>query len=414
MTSELSLGTTAIFAPDLTQKLHILADGAKYDVTCSSSGSHRRNMPGGLGNAAPEGICHSWTEDGRCVSLLKILLSNDCVYNCAYCVNRHELDKPRASFTPEEVCTIVMNFYRRNYIEGLFLSSAVLKNPDYTMELLYQTALLLRKKYRFNGYIHLKGIPGSDQRLVDAAAAVVDRMSFNIELPSEHSLRRLAPQKRKEAILLPMSTLAGEIADRAPVLPAGQTTQMIVGASDETDGTILTLTDALYRKFALKRVYYSAFLLTEENASSLLPVRSQPREREHRLYQADWLLRFYGFRSDELLAPGENFPLGLDPKSFWAIKHPECFPVEVNTAPVEVLARVPGIGLRSAYRIVNARRYRRLDFSDLARMKVPMKRARHFLTAKGKFMGATNLLAADFLTEYRQTDMFEERLTGEF
>lgn len=403
---------------DFSDKLQILTDGAKYDVSCSSSGSNRGAKRGQMGNAAPCGICHSFTEDGRCVSLLKVLLSNDCAFNCLYCVNRRELDKPRASFTPEELCELVMSFYRRNYIEGLFLSSAVLKNPDYTMELLVRTVKLLREEYKFNGYIHLKGIPGSDERLVRLGSSYADRMSFNIELPSERSLKLLAPQKHKESILTPMAMLAEGAKERAKSargLSAGQTTQMIVGASSETDGTIITLSDALYRKFSLKRVYYSAFLLTPDNANSLLPAKSQEKTREHRLYQADWLLRFYNFSADELLAPGENFPLGLDPKSFWALKHPELFPVEVNTVPLEMLVRVPGIGIRSAGKIMNARRFKKLDFSDLLRMRVPLKRARHFLTAKGKFEGAA-LLSADFLAEYTQTSLFEagySALTGE-
>ena len=404
---------------DISEKLPILADGAKFDVSCSSSGSSRGARRGQTGNTAACGICHSFTEDGRCVSLLKVLLSNDCAYNCLYCVNRRELDKPRATFSPEELCGLVMDFYRRNYIEGLFLSSAVLKNPDYTMELLLRTVRLLRGEYRFNGYIHLKGIPGSDERLIREASRYADRMSFNIELPSERSLRLLAPQKHRQSILGPMAMLSEDARERqraARGLSAGQTTQMIVGASSESDGTILTLSSALYRKFSLKRVYYSAFQLTPDNASALLPARSQEKMREHRLYQADWLLRFYGFCADELLAPEENFPLGLDPKSFWALRHPELFPVEINTVPLEMLVRVPGIGIRSAGRILHARRFKKLDFSDLVRMRVPLKRARHFITAKGKFEGA-GLLLPEALAEPLQLSLFEAAegaLTGEF
>ena len=404
---------------DFSEKLRILTDGAKYDVSCSSSGSNRGRTQGTLGNTAACGICHSYTEDGRCVSLLKVLLSNDCAYNCLYCVNRRELDKPRATFEPRELCEIVVNFYRRNYIEGLFLSSAVYKNPDYTMELLIRTVRLLREEYRFNGYIHLKGIPGCDERLIRIGSRYADRMSLNIELPSERSLKLLAPQKHKQSILAPMSVLAENAAARAKGargLSAGQTTQLIVGASPETDGTILNLSSALYRKFSLKRVYYSAFLLTPDNENALLPAKSQEKEREHRLYQADWLLRFYGFSAEELLDPEENFPLGVDPKSFWALKHPELFPVEVNTVPLEMLIRVPGIGIRSAGKILNARRYKKLDFSDLVRMRVPLKRARHFLTAKGKYEGAGSLLSEAFLAEYSQISLFESgscALTGE-
>lgn len=400
------------------EKLTILTDAAKYDVACTSSGIDRGGKKGKLGSAVKMGICHSFASDGRCISLLKVLMTNACIYDCQYCINRRSNDTPRATFPPRELADLTIGFYRRNYIEGLFLSSAVVKNPDYTCELLIQTLRLLREEYGFRGYIHAKAIPGADNRLLTLLGMLADRMSVNIELPSERSLKLLAPQKHKESILTPMAMLAEGAKERAKSargLSAGQTTQMIVGASSETDGTIITLSDALYRKFSLKRVYYSAFLLTPDNANSLLPAKSQEKTREHRLYQADWLLRFYNFSADELLAPGENFPLGLDPKSFWALKHPELFPVEVNTVPLEMLVRVPGIGIRSAGKIMNARRFKKLDFSDLLRMRVPLKRARHFLTAKGKFEGAA-LLSADFLAEYTQTSLFEagySALTGE-
>ncbi|MBQ8726641.1 MAG: putative DNA modification/repair radical SAM protein [Clostridia bacterium] len=378
------------------QRLKILTESAKYDVSCSSSGSSRRNTPKGIGNAEISGICHSFTEDGRCISLLKILLTNKCAYDCQYCVNRRSNDVPRAEASPEEICELVINFYRRNMIEGLFLSSAVDQNPDNTMEKLLETVIRLRKLHRFNGYIHLKGIPSADQKLIMRAGEYVDRMSFNVELPSERSLKLLAPQKSKAGILLPMDLMAKERRQATSIryskfLPAGQTTQMIVGASPESDGHIVRLTQGLYRKFSLKRVYFSSYVPTNDFNPSL-PTVPVGLLREHRLYQADWLMRFYGFTAEELLDENENIPEGYDPKCHWALKHPEFFPVEINTAPPEVLVRVPGIGFRSAYKIVNARRYGKLDFEHLAKMRVVLKRARNFITCKGKFLGTENQL----------------------
>lgn len=370
------------------EKLKILVESAKFDVSCSSSGSSRKNK-GGIGNANAGGICHSFTQDGRCISLLKILMTNNCVYDCAYCLSRRSNDFPRAIATPDEICELTMEFYKRNYIEGLFLSSAVYKNPDYTMELLLETVIKLRKLYGFHGYIHLKGIPGADQKLIMRAGEFVDRMSFNLELPTEKSLRLLAPQKTKKSILTPISLLHGEKqADKSlksKFLPAGQTTQMIIGASPECDGQILNLTQALYKKYALKRVYYSSFVPTTN--SSLLPTVPAGLLREHRLYQADWLIRFYGFSVGELISENENLSKDYDPKCAWALKHPELFPVDVNTAPLEMLIRIPGIGVKSAYKIISARRYGRLSITDFERMKIALKRAIHFITFSGKFFG---------------------------
>ncbi len=377
------------------ERLEILTESAKYDVSCSSSGSKRANTKGGLGNASVGGICHSFTPDGRCISLLKILMSNDCLYDCEYCPNRRSADVPRASVTPDEICGLVMNFYKRNYIEGLFLSSAVFGSPDRTMELLCETVVKLRKQYNFNGYIHLKGIPNADDALIMRAAKYADRMSFNVELPSEKSLKLLAPQKSKNGLLLPMKRLSEAIiSDKANkarknrVIPAGQTTQMIIGASPESDGQILRLTEALYRNMGLKRVYYSSYVPVV--ASPKLPATGAGLLREHRLYQADWLIRFYGFDVAEICGEGENLAEEYDPKCAWALKNMQLFPVEVNSAPLETLLRVPGIGARGAYRIVNARRYGALDFDNLAKMRVVLKRAKHFITCKGKFYGSEN------------------------
>ena len=381
------------------QRLKILTESAKYDVSCSSSGSKRANAKGGVGNASVGGICHSFTPDGRCISLLKILMSNRCAYNCLYCPNRAEADVPRASATPDEICELTMAFYRRNYIEGLFLSSAVEGSPDSTMEKMLETVIKLRKIYRFNGYIHLKGIPQADRSLISRAGLYVDRMSFNVELPSEKSLRLLAPQKSKEGVLLPMKQLALEKAavkeekakHRKMFLPAGQTTQLIVGASPESDGQILKLSEAMYRRFSLKRVYYSSYIPVVKH--SLLPDKCAGLLREHRLYQADWLMRFYGFSAEEIAGEGENLPEEYDPKCAWALKNMQFFPVEVNKAPVEALLRVPGIGTLGAYKIIKARKYAALDFDDLAKMRIVLKRARHFITCGGKFYGSENAAA---------------------
>lgn len=403
--------------------LEILTESAKYDVSCSSSGSKRKNTAGGLGNAAASGICHSFTPDGRCISLLKILMSNDCIYDCEYCPNRRSADVRRASITPDQICELVTAFYKRNYIEGLFLSSAVFGSPNKTMELLYQTVLKLRKTYNFNGYIHLKGIPHADEDIILKAAKLADRMSYNIELPSESSLKLLAPQKTKQSLLLPMKTLKQAVdyetgnKMRRSIIPAGQTTQMIIGASPESDGQILKLTEALYRNMNLRRVYYSSYVPVVQ--SNKLPAVGAGLLREHRLYQADWLIRFYGFNVDEICGENDNLPAEYDPKCAWALRNMHLFPVEVNTAPLETLLRVPGIGAKSAYKITEARRYSKINYENLIKMRVVLKRAKHFITCGGKFYGSDGyanvktLLLADGSSEVsEQMSMFSDRTTA--
>ena len=386
---------------ELLEKLSILADAAKYDVSCSSSGSSRKNTPGGIGNGAVAGICHSWSDDGRCISLLKILFTNYCIYDCTYCINRASNERPRAAFTPREVADLTINFYRRNYIEGLFLSSAVMKTPDYTMELLLKTIRILREEYRFNGYIHLKAIPGADYSLIAQAGKYADRMSVNIELPSRQSLKLLAPDKNLTDILTPMKNIGQAISqyreekkkyrEADSFVPAGQSTQLIVGASPEPDYQILKISETLYESFNLRRVYYSAYVPV--NSDNLLPaVRRPPLLREHRLYQADWLLRFYKFKADELLdRENPNFDIELDPKANWALRNLEFFPVEINKADYELLLRVPGIGVKSARRIVTARRNGSISYYDLEKFGVVLKRARFFITCQGKYYGGIPL-----------------------
>ena len=381
---------------EIGDKLDILADAAKYDVSCSSSGSARAN-DGGLGNGHKSGICHTWTADGRCVSLLKILMTNSCIFDCEYCVNRRSHDTPRAILTPEEIVLLTVEFYKRNYIEGLFLSSGILRSPDYTTELLIRVAKLLREREHFNGYIHMKGIPGTDPKLLNELGRYVDRVSVNIELPSEKSLHLLAPQKTKKAILAPMKFFKESIEvhreekkhhRKLPsFVPAGQTTQLIVGASGESDRQILLLTEGLYQKASLKRVYYSAYVpvMKRKNLPALI---KPPLARENRLYQADWLLRFYKFRAEEILTPEEpDFDEELDPKCTWALRHRELFPVEINRAPYEMILRIPGIGVRSALRIVRLRRYGGLSYDHLKRIGVVLKRARYFMTVNGRYYG---------------------------
>ena len=387
---------------ELGEKLRILADAAKYDVSCTSSGADRRNDGTGLGNAVSSGICHSFSADGRCISLLKILLTNECVFDCRYCLNRSSNDVLRASFTPEEVCRLTVDFYRRNYIEGLFLSSGIVKSPGYTMELLYQTVRKLRTEFHFQGYIHLKAIPGAPPELIEKAGFFADRMSINLEFPTAESLGRLAPHKSRKTILGPMRQIQlkarenkNELALRQGgprFVPAGQSTQMIIGAAGESDYQILMTAEALYRQFAMKRVFFSAFV--NVNMDSALPMvpRAPVLLREHRLYQADWLLRFYGFEAEELLSPGRpDFNVLLDPKCDWALRHLEQFPVEINRADYHTLLRVPGIGVRSAGKIVRARRYGTLTFEDLKKMRVVLKRAVYFITCGGRMMYRTRL-----------------------
>lgn len=392
------------------EKLKILTESAKYDVSCSSSGSGRKN-DGGIGNGYVAGCCHSFTPDGRCVSLLKILLSNDCIYDCKYCPNRVSVDVPRATATPEEICELTIDFYKRNYIEGLFLSSAVCVSPNYTMERLLLVVKKLRTEYNFHGYIHLKGIPRADPLLNSEAARYADRMSYNVELPSERSLKLLAPQKSKQSLLLPMRALQTEKIQfaeekrkgqvRGHFLPAGQTTQMIVGASPEKDGQILRLSQALYRNMQLKRVYYSSYVPVVHD--TLLPDVGAGQLKEHRLYQADWLLRFYGFSVEEIVGEEENLSLELDPKCAWALKNMHLFPVEINRAPLEMLLRVPGIGGKNAHKILQARRYTKLSFEDLIKMRIALKRAKHFITCGGKFFGEKNELAVRGLLTAAET-----------
>jgi putative DNA modification/repair radical SAM protein len=380
-------------ALSLEERVKILTEAAKFDVSCSSSNSGRTAAKGSLGSCHVAGLCHSFTSDGRCISLIKLLMTNKCQFDCLYCLNRRSNDIPRASLTPKELCELVTGFYRRNYIEGLFLSSAVEISPDHTMQKLIDTLIMLRTEYKFRAYIHVKAIPGAAAHLIDEAAQYADRMSVNIELPSEPSLKLLAPQKKKEMITSPMLQLANIVYGNAQEpkylakkIPAGQTTQMIVGASPDADGKIIRLTEALYRNYNLKRVYYSAYIPV--NGDSLLPALPTDLRRENRLYQADWLLRFYGFDASELIPPDCNFSLDIDPKSDWAIRNIDKFPIEINTASYEMLLRTPGIGVRNAYRITCARQHSRLTFASLKKLRVSLKKAVFFITANGEYLGA--------------------------
>lgn len=436
------------------EKLEILADAAKYDVACTSSGVDRKGKKGALGNSVSSGICHSFAADGRCISLLKVLMTNHCVYDCKYCINRCSNDVVRTAFEPDELCRLVIEFYKRNYIEGLFLSSGVLKNPAYTMEKMCETLLLLRTKYRFNGYIHVKTIPGAPDELILAAGYLADRISVNMELPTAESLSRLAPNKSFKTILDPMGKITDTIASHRVAIgkdarmersdinkhltnsifnenrrtthlsgdeqirlgdyrvknslstdntflpsggnnssltrafaPAGQSTQIIIGATPETDLTLIKTTQQLYQHFDLKRVFYSAYIpLNDDNELPSLDT-AVPLLREHRLYQADWLLRFYGFRAEELLSEDRpNFNEKLDPKCDWALRHLGMFPVEVQTASYDLLLRIPGIGPKSAKRIVTSRRYGKLDYDSLKKMGVVLKRAHYFIMCNGRMM----------------------------
>lgn len=383
---------------DISHKLKILSDAAKYDVSCSSSGSKRKTTKNTIGSTHASGICHSFTPDGRCISLLKILLSNCCIYDCSYCINRKSNDINRATFTPDEVANLTINFYRRNYIEGLFLSSAIIKTPNYTMEMLYNVVYKLRKVYNFGGYIHLKAIPGSDEDLIKKAGNLVDRMSVNLELPSSKSLKLLAPEKNKQDILSPMKTIKNNISinkyerkkfkNANLFVPGGQSTQLIVGASKETDLNILNLSENLYNKMNLKRVYYSAYVPV--NTDKNLPtIKNPPTLREHRLYQGDWLLRFYGFKASELLShKNPNFDINFDPKTSYALNNLDNFPIEINEASYEALLRVPGIGVRGARKIILTRKVGFLDFYDLKKLGIVLKRAQYFITCKGKYYGS--------------------------
>ncbi len=363
----------------LEEKLEILSDAAKYDSSCSSSGSDRASVKGGIGSCSLGGICHTFTSDGRCVSLLKVLLTNHCILDCAYCKNRASNDVKRAAFTPEELAKLTIEFYRRNFIEGLFLSSGVVKSADHTMELLIRCAKILRRTYRFGGYIHIKLIPGASDELVREISALADRVSSNIELPSEESLKLLAPQKSRQSVLEPL-----KIAKEANI---SMSTQMIVGASPESDFDIIRLSESLYKNRYLKRVYYSAYIPV--NFDKRLPVPTDfkpPLLREHRLYQADWLLRFYKFRADEILCAKEPFlDERLDPKSIWALKNIHLFPIDINRASYEELIRIPGLGLIGAKKIIDARRYKKLGLDELKTLKISIKKSRFFITAKGYY-----------------------------
>lgn len=398
----------------LMDKLQILTAAAKYDVACTSSGVERRGTGQSIGNCVKSGICHSFAGDGRCISLLKILLTNECIFDCKYCQNRCSNDIPRATFTPEEICTLTMEFYRRNYIEGLFLSSGIIRNPTFTMELICRVLYLLRTKYRFNGYVHVKAIPGAAPELIQRAGYMADRMSVNLELPTAEGLRALAPNKHRKSILTPMRQIQNGIVENkndlvlyrnAPrFVSGGQSTQVIIGATPENDYQILSVAESLYRKFELKRVFYSAFVnVTGDSNLPALP-GGPPMLREHRLYQADWLLRFYGFRADELLDEGRPFfNVLLDPKEDWAVRHLEQFPVEINRAPLEMLLRVPGVGVKSAQRIMAARRIASLTFADLKKIGVVLKRALYFVTCNGRMMYPVKM----------EEDYIVRNLTGE-
>ena len=410
---------------DTWEKLRILTDSAKYDVACTSSGVAKKAVPGGIGSATLGGICHAFSADGRCVSLLKVLMGNTCIYDCKYCINRKTNDIERAVFTPQELADLTMQFYRRNYIEGLFLSSGVIRNPDYTCELMIKTLLILRKQYRFYGYIHVKAIPGADSNLINQMGVLADRMSVNIELPSQDSLLKLAPDKSKTTVLAPMSYIKKRMEENSHDIvvyknaprfaPAGQSTQMIIGASPETDKHILHLSENLYKTYKLKRVFYSAYLPVVKD--SMLPSldTKPPLLREHRLYQADWLLRFYNFSAGEILDDKQpNFNPFLDPKCNWAINHMEYFPVEINTASYEELLRVPGIGVKSAQRIMMARRTASLDFAALKKLGVVLKRAQFFILCRGKstgkIHGKLDTVLATIMSK-KELAMYQEQVT---
>ena len=374
------------------KKLNILADAAKYDVSCASSGNNRSNTQGGIGNALNCGICHSFTEDGRCVSLLKVLMTNSCIYDCAYCINRRTNDRPRATLTVEELVDLTIGFYRRNYIEGLFLSSGVIKNPDYTMERMMLVAKKLRTEERYNGYIHLKAIPGASPELIHQAGIYADRLSVNIEIPSNPELKRLAPEKNYPDIFKPMSYIKSNIISNKEELqrfrhapkfaPAGQSTQLIVGATPESDRQILSLASDLYSGQRLKRVYYSGYLPVNEYDQRLPALKTPPLVRENRLYQSDWLMRFYKFKADEILSDDHPFlDLEIDPKLAWALRNLQSFPINVNKAAYEMILRVPGIGVQSAQRIVEARKFRTLTTQHLTKIGVVMKRAKYFIVS---------------------------------
>ena len=382
----------------IEEKLRILSDAAKYDVSCSSSGSSRKNTNNGLGNAAINGICHSWSADGRCISLLKILMTNYCIYDCKYCINRKDNDIERAILSPEEIVKLTINFYRRNYIEGLFLSSGIIKSADYTMELMIAVAKKLRLEEKFNGYIHMKVIPGASRQLINEIGLYVDRVSVNIEFAENTALKLLAPDKKATDISTSMGLIRKNMIENAEdkkifkstpsFIPAGQTTQMIIGASGESDYAILARSENLYKNFDLKRVYYSGYVPVNKSGILVSTEQAVPMIREHRLYQADWLLRFYDFKADEILDEKDPFvdPL-LDPKTNWAIKNSHFFPIEINKASYRDLLRVPGIGITSAKRIVMTRKYSIIRYEHLKKLGIVIKRAKYFIVVNGEFLG---------------------------
>ena len=382
----------------IEEKLRILSDAAKYDVSCSSSGSSRKNTNNGLGNAAINGICHSWSADGRCISLLKILMTNYCIYDCKYCINRKDNDIERAILTPDEIVKLTINFYRRNYIEGLFLSSGIIKSADYTMELMIAVAKKLRLEEKFNGYIHMKVIPGASRQLINEIGLYVDRVSVNIEFAENTALKLFAPDKKPTDISTSMGLIRKNMIENAEdkkifkstpsFIPAGQTTQMIIGASGESDYAILSRSENLYKNFDLKRVYYSGYVPVNKSGILVSTEQAVPMIREHRLYQADWLLRFYDFKADEILDEKDPFvdPL-LDPKTNWAIKNSHFFPIEINKASYKDLLRVPGIGVTSAKRIVMTRKYSTIRYEHLKKLGIVIKRAKYFIVVNGEFLG---------------------------
>lgn len=404
------------------EKLKILADAAKYDVSCASSGTSRGGVKGGIGTAAGWGICHSFTPDGRCISLFKILLTNHCIYDCAYCGNRRSNDVKRAAFTAEELAGLTIEFYRRNYIEGLFLSSGVMRNPDYTMERMVRVVKLLRETHRFNGYIHMKSIPGASRELVAQAGVYADRMSVNLEIPSEQNLKLLAPDKDYESVFAPMrfiqQGMLESVEDRkkfrsAPkFVPAGQSTQVIIGATPDNDKQILSLASALYKRPSFKRVYYSGYIPVNSGDIRLPALAKPPLVRENRLYQADWLMRFYEFKANELVDDSHpDLDLDVDPKMGWALRHPEFFPIDVNTAPYEMILRVPGIGVKSAKLIVTSRRYGRLSSEQLKKIGVVMKRARYFIVCRELPMQTVNELTPQYVR--RQVSQKQKKAAAE-
>jgi putative DNA modification/repair radical SAM protein len=401
----------------LRQRLHVLADAAKYDASCASSGAKRAGNGKGLGNSEGVGICHSFTPDGRCVSLLKILLTNHCIYDCQYCVNRVSSDTPRARFTPEEVVWLTLEFYRRNYIEGLFLSSGIIQSADYTMEQLIRVGRLLREEHHYNGYIHLKAVPTASETLLAEAGKYADRLSANIELPTDPDLRALAPDKKMADVTQAMSQIGQRVqayqeekrkSRLAPAFaPAGQSTQMIIGATAATDATILATASDLYQRHRLRRVYYSAFSPIP-HGDSRLPVQPPPLVREHRLYQADWLVRFYGFEASELTTPAQpNLPLEMDPKMAWALSHREFFPIDINKAGRGALLRVPGIGARNVARIIDIRRYRALRLADLAKLRISLKKVRPFVLTSDHNPDALRIDAQDLQTRIAAPQQLE-------